>query len=53
MILQVRMNTLIDQQQLESFLKQYPGIDDISYLFLAYNFMVHNFCVIYTKRFFE
>ena len=29
MILQVRMNTLIDQQQLESFLKQYPGIDDI------------------------
>ena len=28
MILQVRMNTLIDQQQLEQFLKQYPGIDD-------------------------
>ena len=27
MILQVRMNTLIDQQQLELFLKQYPGTD--------------------------
>ena len=29
MILQVRMNTLIDQQQLELFLKQYPGNDDV------------------------
>ena len=31
MILQVRMNTLIDQQQLELFLKQYPGNDFLIY----------------------
>ena len=50
MILQVRMNTLIDQQQLELFLKQYPGNDFfINYDKIEY-FMRYKSSM---KRFFE